>query len=329
METADPRIGNRAFTEIVELPKLAAQRDVDGHHHLLHRRITVDPMGPHVAGPIDNVTGSVVDRRQTFEHLLIGRRINHGPVGRRIWWRRAAPIVDHALDGGAVDLLQRAELAVTGALAIERRRIDDEHVFEQRAQPRLPARNAIGPLEEALDRSDARANVGVDCDVAGSPPPSPQEREVSRGRARTDAPALALPLVLARMDDEAKKIVDVGKTAQFGKADRLVGTRLRDKVVARRIIEAPSGNVRRGDGPQWIEWAEPIGTAAAHDAFARAIGHLDLIRRQRPIRLARAACLFAHDDPARHRRWRTEKWVGVPNARPLRDPDPGRPLPLP
>jgi hypothetical protein len=42
---ADQRIGDRAFGEVIELPELAAQRDVDRHQHLLHRRIALDPVG--------------------------------------------------------------------------------------------------------------------------------------------------------------------------------------------------------------------------------------------------------------------------------------------
>ena len=52
---ADQRVGDRAFGEIIELPELAAQRDVDRHQHLLHRRIAVDAMGAHIARPVDDV----------------------------------------------------------------------------------------------------------------------------------------------------------------------------------------------------------------------------------------------------------------------------------
>jgi len=83
-------------------------------------------------------------------------------VGVVIRLRRAAPIVDHPLDGGAVELLQREQRPLARALAIKRRRVDDEHVFKQRAQPGLPARHAVGFLEKILDTRDARADVGID-----------------------------------------------------------------------------------------------------------------------------------------------------------------------
>ena len=89
------------------------------------------------------------------------------------------------------------------------------------------------------------------------------------GSARPDAPALALHLVLARLDDEAQKIVGVGKTAQLGEADRLVGARSGDEVVAGRKIEAPTGDIRRRDRRQRIERTEPVGAGAARNAAAR------------------------------------------------------------
>ena len=76
---ADERVGDRALGEIIELPELAAQRDVDRHQHLLHRRIAVDPVGAHVARPVDDVARRIVDRGQAFEHLLISRRIDVVP----------------------------------------------------------------------------------------------------------------------------------------------------------------------------------------------------------------------------------------------------------
>jgi hypothetical protein len=101
---ADQRVGDRALGKIIELPELAAQRDVDGHQHLLHRRITVDAVGAHVARPVDDVARRIVDRGQAFEHLLIGRRIDRRAVGCGKRLRRAPPIVDQPLDGGAVEL---------------------------------------------------------------------------------------------------------------------------------------------------------------------------------------------------------------------------------
>ena len=52
---ADQRVGDRAFGKIIELPELAAQPDVDGHQHLLHRREAVDPVGAHVTRQVDDV----------------------------------------------------------------------------------------------------------------------------------------------------------------------------------------------------------------------------------------------------------------------------------
>ena len=95
---ADQRVGDRAFGKIIELPELAPQRDVDRHQHLLHRRIAIDLVGAHVAWPVDDVARGVVDCGQAFEHLLISRRIDGRAVGRGKRQRRAAPVVDYALD---------------------------------------------------------------------------------------------------------------------------------------------------------------------------------------------------------------------------------------
>ncbi len=118
---ADQRVGDRALGEIIELPQLAAQPDVDRHQHLLNRRVAVDLVGAHIARPVDDVARRVVDGRQALEHLLIRGRKNRRAVVRGVRQRRAAPIVDHALYRGAVELLQRAELARARALAIRYR----------------------------------------------------------------------------------------------------------------------------------------------------------------------------------------------------------------
>ncbi len=110
-------------------------------------------MSAHVARPIDDVAHRVVDGRQALEHLLVGRRVDRAAVGRSVGLRRPPPIVDDALDGGAVELMQRAELPGAGAPAIQRRRVDDEHVLEQRTQPGLPARDAVGLVPELSVRS--------------------------------------------------------------------------------------------------------------------------------------------------------------------------------
>jgi hypothetical protein len=51
--------------------------------------------------------------RKTRSHLLKRQRKDSAAVGAGIRQRRSPPIVNHALDGGAIELLQRAELDVT------------------------------------------------------------------------------------------------------------------------------------------------------------------------------------------------------------------------
>ena len=133
-------------------------------------------------------------------------------------------------------------------------------------------------MEETLDRDDACLRVGI------------QRRLAALELARTgpDAPALALHLVLARLDDEAKQIVGVGEGAQLVEADRLVRARPGGDVVADGKIEAAAGDVRWCNRLERIERPEPVGAGAARDAPAGAIGHLDLVRRRRQSRLAGA-----------------------------------------
>ncbi len=56
-------------------------------------------VGAHIARPVDDVARGVVDGRQALEHLLISRRKDRRAVVRGERQRRAAPVVDHALDG--------------------------------------------------------------------------------------------------------------------------------------------------------------------------------------------------------------------------------------
>jgi len=189
-----------------------------------------------------------------------------------------------------------AELTRAGALTIERRRVDDEHVFKERAQPGFPARDAVGLVQEFFACRDARRHVGIDRGALVL------AFALEFRIARPDAPTLALHLVLARLDDEPKEIVSVGKAAQLGKADRLIGARADDEIVADRKIETPAGDIRRRDRAQRIERAEPVGATAARDAgrgdAASAVScrglHIDLIRRQRPNGRAGTALRFRH-----------------------------------
>jgi hypothetical protein len=59
-------------------------------------------------------------------------------------------------------------------------------------------------------------------------------------------------------------------------ADRLVGARPGDKVIAGRKVEAAAGDIRRRDRGERVERAEPIGAAAARDTGVR---RLNLILR--------------------------------------------------
>src|SRR5579875_3475477 len=54
---ADERLGHAALGVVAELEHRAAERDVDAHHHLLHRREAVDLVGAQVARRVDELVG--------------------------------------------------------------------------------------------------------------------------------------------------------------------------------------------------------------------------------------------------------------------------------
>src|SRR6185312_15426512 len=160
---------------------------------------------PAIARRIDELLRRVIDRGHAFENLLIGG------IGRR---RRAAPGIDQPLDRRAVEHFERPERAAARAPQIKRRRVDHQEVFQEHPKPSRPSMKLIRPREEARERGDARR-------VGGLHP---------KRWALADMPGQALDLILARLDDAAQQVVAVGKSAQLGKAGRLVIAR-RDREV--------------------------------------------------------------------------------------------------
>ena len=114
--------------------------------------------------------------------------------------RRAAPGVEHRLDGRAVERMQREQGAGAVALAPQRRRVDDEQVFEDHPQPGAPVMRAVRAVRRIF-RPSRSARVGVAPGFGA------------------DGPVHPLDLVLARLDDEAQQIIGVGQRAQIGEGE--------------------------------------------------------------------------------------------------------------
>ena len=174
---------------------LALERDVRGHHDLLDRAESIDATGARIPRRVDDVARGVIDRRIAFQNLLIGDGMDERAIVVK-GLRRAAPVVDHPLDRRAVERMQRDERTIAGALAPKRRRVDDEQVFEQHAQPDREAMLAVGPLEKPRELVYAR------------------RARASHAAARAQAPRHALDLILARLDHEPQQIIGFGERAQ-------------------------------------------------------------------------------------------------------------------
>src|SRR6185437_6756563 len=119
-------------------------------------------------------------------------------------------------------------------------------------KPSRPSMKLIRPREEARERGDARR-------VGGLHP---------KRWALADMPGQALDLILARLDDAAQQVVAVGKSAQLGKAGRLVIARRDREVEAEGIVELPAGILRRRGGRQRRLRPEPARSLAARDGIA-------------------------------------------------------------
>src|SRR3954468_3467653 len=141
-----------ALGEVLQLCELAAQPDMDGHHNRLDRREAVGLVRARVAWRVDQFVRCEQLPRAAVHHLLEGR-------GRRA--RAAAGVVDQQLQRGAVDDIEPDDVAGAVAADFQRRRVDDEQVFEQFAQPGREGPLAVGPLPEPREAVAARPRVGA------------------------------------------------------------------------------------------------------------------------------------------------------------------------
>ena len=106
-----------------------------------------------------------------------------------------------------------------------------------------------------------------------------------RAAARAQRPRHALDLILARLDHEPQQIIGFGERAQILEADRLIGARARDDIVARRKIHLPPGDLRRRDWAERRKRPEPAGRtgrAGRRHELRLSISDGQRLRSQRP-----------------------------------------------
>ena len=199
-----------------------------------------------VARQVEKLVGGEIGRRHAVQHLLIGR------VGRL---GRAPVLADQRLDRRAVDHVERIERSGAVVARIDRRRVDDQQVLEQHAQPVAERAAPVGPGEERERRVDAGGGV----------------RQV-RARALAHGEVLRRDLVLARLDDGAQQRQRVGERAQFGEGDAALGARDIVEVGAERIVELPPLHLRRGLRRERLLRPEPGVRRDAGDGVARGLG---------------------------------------------------------
>jgi hypothetical protein len=90
----------------------------------------------------EELLGREVGGGDAFEDLLIGRvrRLGRAPV-----------LADQRLDRRPVENIERVERAAAVITRIEDRRVDDQHLLEQHAQPVGERMAPVRPREEARD----------------------------------------------------------------------------------------------------------------------------------------------------------------------------------
>ena len=177
-----------------------------------------------------------------MQHLLIGRigRLGRPPV-----------LPDQRLDRCPVDHVERIEVSAAVVARIERRRVDDEEVLDQHAQPVAERAAPVGAGEESERLVDARRGLGQ-----------------VRARPRAHGEILRRDLVLAGLDHGAQERKRIGERAQL--RERNPGLRARDiiEVRAERIVELPPLHVRRRLRLQRLLWPEPRLRRHAGDGVA-------------------------------------------------------------
>ncbi len=203
-------------------------------------------MGADVARQVEELVGRKIRRRNTVEHLLKGWI---GGLGR------PTVLADQRLDRRAVDDVERMKGAGARVARIDGRRVDDEQVLDEDAQPVAKGMLSVGPREQRQG--------DVDLFGAGGP---------VNAHALADGEVLRRELVLARLDDGAQERQRIGERAQFSEADAAFRAGNIIEVRAERIVEPSPLHLGRRLGFQRLLRAEPGIGFHAGDGIARRLG---------------------------------------------------------
>ncbi len=136
-------------------------------------------MDARVAREVQQFVARKIGGGNAVQDLLIGgvRRLGGAPV-----------LADERGDRRPVDDVEAVEPACAVESGIDRRRVDDQHVLEQHAQPGGEGMAPVGPFQKGARRLDARRGGG----------------RVPGGIAQVDRKCGRRDLVLARLDDGAQ-----------------------------------------------------------------------------------------------------------------------------
>ena len=169
------------------------------------------------------------------------------------------------------------EGAAAAVARVDRRRVDDEQVLDQHAQPVGERMPAVRPGEQRQRRVDPVGGI-----------------RTIRMRPHAHGEGLRRDLVLARLDDGAQERQRIGERAQFGKGNAAFGARDIVEVGAERIVELPPLDLRRRLRRERLLRPEPGRGRNAADGVARRDRQpREDIRRQRPFEGVRHASSFS------------------------------------
>ena len=225
-----------AVRPVTELRAQAGNGLLDEVDCLFDAAVAVDLVHPVGLGEVDQLVGRIVLGRQAFEHLLVRRFRRQRP---------AAQFVQQRLDVRPVQQLARIDATAAGRPHVDRHRIDDHQLVEQRRDPLAPIVLLVRLEEEVGQDGNERVVFGSRCHLA-----SGLDRPLDAGDE------VLLALQQHRHDRVGRQLLQLGEIDRFGPAWAEVDVR-RD-----RKVEAAAANGFRGLRRQRLPGPEP------------AVGHL-------------------------------------------------------
>ena len=196
---------------MLQLHRLAAQRNIDRRHDLLDRAETVRLVRPWVPREVHQLVVGQETPRSPVNDLFVGR-------GR--WPGPPTGIIEQHFDRRAVDNVEPDNLAAEVTAYFECGRVEHKDVFKRLAKPGCERSFAVGASPELGQLVNPRGGVFVRCLLV----------------ARLDRPVELFDLVLPSFNREASDVVTFGERPQFVEPNRFVGARRVDRIVADWII---------------------------------------------------------------------------------------------